>query len=223
MDELELIKARHSVRAYLDVPLEGEKVEILSNLIASINRETNLRIQLILDEPKAFDCFLAHYGTFSGVKNYIALVGSAKDKNLSIKLGYYGEKLVLKAQEIGLNTCWVGASYKKKNCPVIIEKGEKLVLVIAIGYGKHRGFAHKSKTISQVCGGETVPNWFKQGVEAALLAPTAMNQQKFFFTYLGDNKVAFKTKIGPFAKVDLGIAMCHFEIGAISSLKWVKV
>lgn len=166
---------------------------------------------------------MTHYGTFSGVKNYIALVGPAKDKNLSIKLGYYGEKLVLKAQEIGLNTCWVGTSYKKKNCPVIIEKEEKLVLVIAIGYGKDRGFAYKNKTISQVSGGEAAPNWFKHGVEAALLAPTAMNQQKFFFTYLGDNKVAFKTKFGPFAKVDLGIAMCHFEIGAILSFEWAKV
>lgn len=97
---------------------------------------------------------------------------------------------------------------------MIIEKGEKLVLVIAIGYGKHRGFAHKNKTISQVSGGEAARSWFKQGVEAALLAPTAMNQQKFFFPYLGDNKVAFKIKFGPFAKVNLGIAMCHFEIGA---------
>lgn len=57
MDELEPIKARHSVRAYLDVPLEGEKAKILSNLIVSINREANLHIQLTIDEPKAFDCF----------------------------------------------------------------------------------------------------------------------------------------------------------------------
>lgn len=57
------------------------------------------------------------------------------------------------------------------------------------------------------------PDWFKKGIDAALLAPTAMNQQKFKFI-LNDNKVKAKAGIGFYSKIDLGIAKYHFEIGA---------
>ena len=50
-------------------------------------------------------------------------------------------------------------------------------------------------------------------MEAALLAPTAINQQKFHFTLDGDT-VRAKAGLGPCAKIDLGIVKCHFEIGA---------
>ena len=46
---------------------------------------------------------MAHYGKFENVKNYIAIVGNKNDQE---KAGYYGEKIVLKCPELGLNTCW---------------------------------------------------------------------------------------------------------------------
>lgn len=58
-----------------------------------------------------------------------------------------------------------------------------------------------------------VPSWFQKGVDAALLAPTAMNQQKFVISLEG-NKVSIKAGIGFYTKLDLGIVKCHFEIGA---------
>ena len=57
------------------------------------------------------------------------------------------------------------------------------------------------------------PDWFKKGIDAALLAPTAMNQQKFQFT-LKENRVLAKAGIGFYSKIDLGIVKYHFEIGA---------
>ncbi len=213
MERMEAIKNRHSVRSYSERKIEGDVKDKLQQMIIDCNKESGLNIQLVLDEPKAFDNFIMHYGRFSGVCNYIALVG-AKTDDLEEKCGYFGEKIVIYAQMLGLKTCWVGVGYNKTQNAFTVGANEKLCLMIAIGYGNEQGKAHKSKTFEQVCRvNGTVPDWFRRGVEAALLAPTAMNQQQFRFS-LDGNKVSVKAGIGFFSKVDLGIAKYHFEAGA---------
>ena len=212
MDIMEAMRARHSVRSYIDKPIEGETLAALEKQIDECNRESGLHIQLVRSEPMAFDGGLAHYGKFSGVRNYLALVGK-KSPKLDELCGYYGEKLVLAAQTLGLNTCWVGLTFKKIPDVFRVDDGEKLVIVIAIGYGATRGTAHKSKDVSAVSRADNAPEWFINGVAAALLAPTAVNQQKFFFTLHG-GKVSAKAGLGFFSKVDLGIAKYHFELGS---------
>lgn len=209
----EAISLRHSVRAYYDKAIDAKAVETLNECIEQCNKDGGLNIQLVLNEHEAFDGFMAHYGKFSGVSNYIALIGK-KTKDLDEKLGYYGEKIVLLAQTLGLNTCWVAMTYKKIKTAFKINKGEKLRLVIALGYGKSQGVAHKPKPIEKVCSinGDT-PSWFVSGVRAALLAPTAMNQQKFFFS-LKNGVVSVKAGKGFYTKVDLGIVKYHFELGS---------
>lgn len=213
MNILEIIKERHSVRTYSEKKIEGEILEKLQNKIKVLNKESGLNMQLILDEPKAFDSFMAHYGKFNGVKNYIAIIGN-NDSSLAEKAGYYGEQLVLFAQSLGLNTCWVALTFKKIKDAYKINKNEKMKLVIAIGYGLTQGVTHKIKTYEQVTNvkGET-PQWFIDGVNAALLAPTAVNQQKFKIHY-NDGKVKITASKWPYANVDLGIVKCHFEIGS---------
>lgn len=51
-------------------------------------------------------------GFFSNVRNYVALIGK-KDAALDEKIGYYGEKIALRAQQLGLNTCWVALTFSK--------------------------------------------------------------------------------------------------------------
>ncbi len=212
MDISEAIKTRHSVRAYTDRKIEGEVLQKLKGCIAQCNEQSGLNIQLVTDEPKAFDCLMARYGKFAGVRNYIALVGK-KDENLFEKCGYYGEKIVLFAQTLGLNTCWVGATFSKVKNAYTLEKGEKLALVIAIGYGKTQGVARKSKKLEEVTEDvQNLPRWFVNGVECALLAPTALNQQKFKFSFNG-KRVFARAGRGVFVKTDLGIAKFHFETG----------
>lgn len=213
MEIMEAMKQRHSVRQYTEQPIEEFILYELQKEIDACNREGNLHIQLISNEPKAFDSFMAHYGKFSGVTNYIALIGPKSEK-LDELCGYYGERLVLKAQQLGLNTCWVAMTYKKVPGTFKVEKGEKLTVVISLGYGKTSGVSHKSKAAEAVSNVSTnSPAWFKAGVEAALLAPTAMNQQKFTLTY-SDGKVSAQAGIGFYTKVDLGIVKYHFEIAA---------
>ena len=100
MDLMEAMKARHSVRQYMDKPLKKKAVEELQAEIDACNQESRLHIQLVRNEPKAFDGFMAHYGKFSGVTNYIAMIGK-KGPDLEEKCGYYGERLVLKAGWVG--------------------------------------------------------------------------------------------------------------------------
>lgn len=220
MNLIEAINARHSVRQYKNKSLDAEIVSILQEEVERCNLESGLHIQLVTNEPRAFDGFMAHYGKFSGVTNYIAMIGK-KGVNLEEKCGYYGERLVLRAQQLGLNTCWVAQTYTRIRTAFSVEKGEKLCVVIALGYGQTQGSAHKSKPFQKVARAEEpTPTWFKNGVEAALLAPTAINQQKFLFS-LNGNTVSAKAGIGFYTKVDLGIAKYHFEIGADkSNFEW---
>lgn len=213
MDRIMAMNNRHSVRQYEDKAIPAEVILALEEEIRKCNAESGLHIQLVKNEPQAFDSFMAHYGKFDGVKNYIALVGK-KCPELDTLCGYYGERLVLLAQTLGLNSCWVAMTYKKIPGAFEIGVGEKVTVVIALGYGKTQGTPHKSKSPAEVSNvSADTPDWFESGVKAALLAPTAMNQQKFTLTYSNGN-VSAKAGFGFYSKVDLGIVKYHFELGS---------
>ena len=223
----EAITARHSVRKYIDKEIPADIVTVLQDKIAEYNKVGNLNIQLVLNETRAFTGMLS-YGSFSGVRNYFVMVGK-KGADLDERVGYYGEQLVLLAQTLGLNTCWVGLSYRKVPEAYNVGKDEKLACMIALGYGETEGVSHKIKTVEQVSNASDItPSWFKKGVEAALLAPTAVNQQKFSFIYVGmsNNRHQVRAKKGfsmiGYTQIDLGIAKYHFEIGAgKDNFEWI--
>ena len=221
MTLLEAIEARHSVRKYKDDPIPEEVLAILRAKIDEINQTADLHVQLITDEPKSFSGLMA-YGAFSGVKNYLVMAGK-KSEDLDERIGYYGEQLVLLAQTLGLNTCWAGASYKKIPGTYALEDDEKIGCYIALGYGITQGNSHRSKARADVSNAsDLTPAWFNRGIDAALLAPTAVNQQKFQIEYLGMKGVGNTPKVSAkptfsmigYAKMDLGIVKCHFEVAA---------
>ena len=216
----EAIVARHSVRQYFDKPIEAGKIQQLQDLISECNREGGLHIQLITNEPNAFAGGLAKYGRFSGISNYIAMICKKGD---DVNLGYYGERVVLLAQTLRLNTCWVGLTFRKQPDQYEVLPDEKLVCVVSLGYGANQGVPHpQKKGFEAYCRNDRstkdiYPEWFVNGMKAALLAPTAINQQKFEFILHDGNKVKAKTRftmLNGYAPIDLGIAKCHFEIGA---------
>ena len=223
----EAIVARHSVRAYQEQPLSDADAQALQDKMEQLNREGRLHIQLIRNEPKAFLGPFARYGKFRGVTDYLVMAGVKAD-DLDERIGYYGEQLVLFAQTIGLNTCWVGLSYTKIPGTYVLNEGEVIKAYIAIGYGATQGVAHKIKRIDQVSNaGDDTPEWFSRGVEAALLAPTAVNQQKFSFEYVGNTEglPQVRAKRGfslvGYTHMDLGIAKYHFELAAgTENFRW---
>ena len=218
MDIIEAIKTRNSVRAYRSEKIEGEVEKILKETIDLCNKESGLNIQLCLNEPKVFENKIFTYGKFNNCKDYIALVGP---RGMDEYYGYYGEKIILKAQQLGLNSCWLGLTYNMFQTTVVRKKDEKLRLIIAVGYGENQGKPHKSKDINKLCKVEGVmPDWFKKGMDAAMRAPTSTNQQKFLLT-LKDNIVLAKALPAIYSKVDLGIVKYHFEIGAgVDNFTW---
>ena len=210
MTILEAIDARHSVRAYRNEPIEEDKRRQLDAFAEDCNRESGLHIFLRYDDPDGFDSRLAHYGHFRNVRNYIVLAGR-KGPEFDFRCGYYGEKMVLFAQQLGLNTCWAALTFNKRKVRELIPDGETLCMVIALGYGETQGAARKSKTCADVTENGTDEAWFRQGVEAALKAPTAMNQQKFVFSVRDGEPVARAKGFGSLTQVDLGIVVYHFE------------
>ncbi len=144
-------------------------------------------------------------------------------------MGYYGEQLVLLAQQLGLNTCWAGLSFQKVENTYILDEGEKIACYIALGYGETQGKAHKRKDLREISNvGDTTPEWFNRAIEAVSYAPSSFNQQKYFFEYQGikDGKHRVLAKRGfsivGYTEMDLGIAKCHFEIGAATdNFEWV--
>ena len=212
----EAIKTRHSVRKYTAQPIEADKVGLLRAELEKANSEGGLNIQLVLEEPKSFSSGIWKYGQFSGVRNYFVMAGP-KGNDAEEKIGYYGEKLVLLARTLGLGTCWVGLTYKKIPGTYTLRDGDVLHCMIALGYGENEGVQHPVKPIERFYSSDgPAPEWFLKGMEAALLAPTAVNQQKFKFILHEGGKVEIRTlpSIYGYTMIDLGIVKYHFEVGA---------
>lgn len=209
---LETMRQRHSVRQYTNKPIPDEVRKPLLEEVTMLNQESGLHMQLLFDEPECFSSTRARYGKFTGVTNYLAIVGP-KTPDLEEKAGYYGEHVVILAQRLGLNSCWVGMTHGKSRA--IIQKNEKLAIIVSLGYGENQGAAHQSKPMDQLCQvAGPMPEWFKAGMEGAMLAPTAVNQQKFLICYDGQRLTARLNGRGFFDKVDLGIVKCDFELAS---------
>ena len=212
MELNEAIQNRHSVRQYTSQKIEGDVLSSLQDEIDRVNLESGLHIRLVTDDPKAFTSLLAkNLSKFKGVQNYLAIIGPESD-DLDEKAGYYGEQIVLRAQELGLNTCWA-LTAGKKDIKKDLEKGYKNVISIAIGYGETQGIPHKSKPIEHFADVDGAPEWFVNGVKSAMLAPTGMNKQDFRFERDGD-KVHLVSGKGKLRRIDEGIVRYHFECGA---------
>ena len=212
MTELEAIRARHAVRNYTTKPLPPAIIDGLKEKIEQCNRLGKLHIQLVTENEGAFKSLIPLFGRFKNVKNYIALAAE-KQGGFYEECGYYGARLMIKAQQAGLNSCWVTNTYNAKKCPVSLAANEELTGVIVIGYGADDGKQHKSKSMERLCK-PCSDEWFINGMNAAVLAPTGLNKQNFFIEADG-NTVSICTKDNsPMSQIDSGIVKYHFEIGA---------
>lgn len=216
MEIMEIIEQRHSVRKYNTKPIEDKKRHVIDRMVEEINADADLNIQVFYDEPKCFKSFLAKYGHFKNANNYISIVGKKSD-TLDERAGYFGEKLVLSLKEMEIDSCWVALTHGKSKA--VIGKGEKEVIIISFGYADNHGVPHKSKSMADCCNYSTnLPSWFIEGMKAVMLAPTALNQQKFFFR-CDEEYVTATTKPGSYTQVDLGIAKFHFEVVSLHKVE----
>ncbi len=214
------MEKRHTVRKYLDKPLDMDLIGLLNDRIERNNCVYNLIFKLITNNSDGLSS-LARLMSNNSVQNYIILAGK-DNSDLDKKIGYCGADLILYAQSLGLNTWWCGGMFNGKNALKHLDnKAVRVNGVIAIGYGKTQGVPHKSKTADQVSHFKgDAPGWFKSGIKALLLAPSALNRQPYIVNGEG-NKVSLKVKNGTFSQVDLGIGKYFFELGAgKSNFEW---
>ena len=217
----EAVKQRHMVRKFTDKPIPADLAELLNARISENNASHSLNLKLVTGNSDGIGG-MAKMLLTKTVHSYIVLAG--KDRaDLDEKLGYCGADLCLYAQTLGLNTWWVGGMFSGKGAMKHLEtKDVRVNGVIAIGYGQTQGVPHKSKTaaeISQYNG--AAPQWFLDGVEALLCAPTALNKQPYMVRGDGD-RVSLTAGEGHFAGIDLGIGKYHFEVGAgKDNFQWV--
>lgn len=211
-ESLAWMEKRHSVRCYDGKPLSEQNQQILKKWIDQVNHESSQHFQLAVNEPKAFSGLMARlggYGRFNGVVNYIGLIGDNEER-----LGYYGEQRVEKCTELGLKTCWVGLNYNKIKGVFTIPAGSKLMGVIAVGTSDQNGVPHKMRTVIELSpDADQAPEWFREGVKGAILAPSAVNQQKYRF-YWNNGKPEATKGMGFYTDMDLGIAKYHFNQAA---------
>jgi len=221
MDLEEAIKNRHSVRIYKTDRIDDDVAAELQKEIDAINQESGLCISLVRDEPKTFNGLLFKTVVkFKNAVNYFSVSGPVSE-DLEEKCGYYGERLVLFAQMIGLNTCWALMASKKEASKGLPD-GYRNVISISVGYGENQGVPHKNKPIEDVADLKDAPDWFVKGVECAMTAPTGMNKQGFKFERDGNN-IRMITGNSTLAKIDRGIVKYHFELGAgKDNFSWIE-
>ena len=233
IDYLKAIDKRCSRRAYIPELLDKDIAKKLHTFAKRYSILSELTILLIENDHRIFDGFLASYGMFSGVTNYIALIGSKCDKNSFEKAGYYGEKLILDATLLNLGTCWVAGTFNKEDCKKILglSEEEELISVILVGnINEQKNFKEKliynlvhrsTKSIKQMYTSDgAAPDWFIRGMRAVQKAPSAINKQPVKFMYQEGMVSATVPRETPYQSIDLGIAMLHFEIGAYFGKKF---
>ena len=197
-----------------------------------------VRIELT---TKSIDAVLAgitnSYGIIRGATACLAFVGDMDDPHVQEKVGYTGEGIILEATANGLNTCWISGSFDRKAASYLtgITKNEKVLTVSPIGHSSQEPSLtersmmslfkpHKRKPLSALAGGleeSQRPSWMKAALEAARLAPSAVNRQPWRFD-LDHNSITVsvdtpKLNLSSDKRLDCGIAMLHIEVAALAS------
>jgi nitroreductase len=176
------------------------------------------------------------YGKIRGAQTFVAILGKSIGLHVAEKAGYTGEGIVLEATACGLDTCWVGGSFRREAVGDMASAnpGERVYGVIPLGYGEKRvrfterlftgfGRMHQRKSLAELVT-ETRDNdvqpWMVEALKSARLAPSAFNRQPWRFstalnsiTVMVDNK---GSDHGMSRLVDCGIAMLHIELGALA-------
>ena len=222
------IEKRFSVRGYTGESLDGEKIEKIKFLINKYNEQSGLDIQFVEDGSKAFDSARKTYGMFRNVRSVIVFKGKAELEHLDEKAGFYGEALLLDLVDMGLGTCWVGGTFDKESfsCP----ENERIVIVMTVGEYQKQNMKekfilaqlHKKRKAweTRIDADTDIPDWVKEGIEAVVLAPSAVNSQKPHFNYRNGELSVNIPDDHSMTKVDLGIAKYHFTCTSGGSFAW---
>lgn len=216
----ETILHRKSQRSFREEELKEELIRKIQEEVSEVNAESALAIEFVEDGSRAFRHFGKSYGLFKNVRSLLLLKGNPGHLHFKENIGYYGERLLLFAEELGLDTCWVGGTFDRESFSYPEE--EDVQAVILLGYAGESGLKEKIMNSflprkkrpweSRIEGDSPYPKWVREGMEAVALAPSALNKQKPFFHYHEGILTATVENTYEMDLVDLGIAKYHFEV-----------
>lgn len=230
------IKMRHSRRQYVKKELDDNTINKLADFIEELNNSME-GVRTVLVKKCGDDVFTGIAGSYGKIKyapSYVAFIGRADEPNVYEKIGYMGECFILEATSMGLGTCWVAGTLNKQTVldHINLSNGENVYCITPVGYTENdkstgekiMGMftrSHTRKALEELCINKNIdefPEWVKISLEAARLAPSAVNRQPWRFYVESDSitiRETSKAMAGTLSKrLDCGIAMLHIEIGA---------
>lgn len=182
-----------------------------------------------------FKGIIGGYGKVSGAPAFVAFIGDMRAHSVQEEVGYTGEGVILEATALGLNTCWVAGFFRPESVASLVEikDNERVLAVTPVGHaGRFEslgerlmtgfGLTHRRLPLSRLIGGRQVdnlPEWAQVSLEAARIAPSAINRQPWGFDADGSGITIFVRTSGPefnvSKRLDCGIAMLHIEVAAL--------
>ena len=231
----EAIFSRRSRRKFKQKMLPEDKLDHLSSVCQDFRPFPEARAVLVREPgDRVYRGFIGSYGKIENAPNYIAFIGNMDSSRAQEAVGYTGQGIILEATALELGTCWVGGFFRPEEVDrqIPIAKNERVLAVTPVGIPKDSlsfqeklmigvGRLHKRKRLSELVTGTPKQGWMQTALEAARLAPSAVNRQPWRFS-LGNNSISIhldkrrdSNKIS--RRLDCGIAMLHLELGALHS------
>jgi len=241
---VQIVRTRVACRTYEDRLLTEEDKEKLLAFCDTVARGLHgEKIKFHLIEHNVDDLKekkLAGYGLFKNARNFIAGIIDTSDFH-HVSFGYAMEHVVLKATELGLGTCWAGDFDQYLIKDITINDNQIIPAVCLVGYAAaKRTFIEKAARFAIRAskrkewkrlffnGAFKTPlayentGTYAEPLELLRLAPSAGNTQPWRIVKEKDRNVFhfFKEVVNKryeqkrLHDIDIGIAMCHFELGA---------
>ena len=230
MNYLELMKTRRSIRKYTSDPIESELTDLIQEEINKINEESGFYFQMVLNNDDVLGNKLVTFGMFKNARNIIALVApddeNDDDGTVDENIGYYGARILLYMHSLGLGTCFLTGTYSRGKTRAYVVEKQKNYGIICFGHGESfPNKPRKTKTIDKISDcRDADPQWYKDGLEGALLAPTAINAQPFEIFRDGAELVFIRPLFGVNPILDAGIIKYFFEKAANSdAYLWKRI
>jgi Putative TM nitroreductase len=223
---------RLSRRTFMPEAPEEEKLVRLDRTCLEFRPFPEVRSQLVQKPPETvFKGLVGRYGRVNGAPAYIAFIGRMESPRVQEAAGYTGEGIILEATAMGLATCWVGGFFRPEavRSHIDILPGENVLSVTPVGYapaekdGQEKLMSglvksRSRKPLAKLVRGKIPDGWMENALEAARLAPSAQNRQPWRFRVEGDGVVITADRSLSAStiskRLDCGIAMLHFELGA---------
>lgn len=232
---LEQLRSRHSVRNYEPQVLSHEIMDELSGLVEAINIRYSdaLRFAMVYDDPNAFNLFEKHYGTFSGVQNYAVAIIKPQNPNAKEIAGYAGQELAMRAQALGLATCFIGATYDSTELNLHLKDGEEVSFLLTIGKAAQDAKVNNHPSLSPEQFYDSSTAFFNLeeaekripslavGLDALACAPSGMNKQPVRVWLAEDTFLhAGLAETTDYSLTDLGIAKFNFQAVVPGVWEW---